>query len=82
MTRNKLKQISPENQLKITELSRPSILSVIAGLLLTLIGVTVLLNPQDSITNMIFLSMFGIGLFILGLSCSLLYQIRKAKIKS
>jgi len=68
--------------LKITELSRPSILSVIAGLLLTLIGVTVLLNPQDSITNMIFLSMFGIGLFILGLSCSLLYQIRKAKIKS
>ena len=82
MTRNKLKQISPENQLKITELSRPSILSVIAGLLLTLIGVTVLLNPQDSITNIIFLSMFGIGLFILGLSCSLLYQIRKAKIKS
>ncbi|PIN82490.1 MAG: hypothetical protein COW26_07445 [Nitrosopumilales archaeon CG15_BIG_FIL_POST_REV_8_21_14_020_33_23] len=68
--------------MKITELSRPSILSVIAGLLLTLIGVTVLLNPQDSITNMIFLSMFGIGLFILGLSCSLLYQIRKAKIKS
>ncbi|PIY88046.1 MAG: hypothetical protein COY74_10340 [Nitrosopumilales archaeon CG_4_10_14_0_8_um_filter_34_8] len=68
--------------MKITELSRPSILSVIVGLLLTLIGVTVLLNPQDSITNMIFLSMFGIGLFILGLSCSLLYQIRKAKIKS
>ncbi|MBS3926518.1 MAG: hypothetical protein KGZ34_07520 [Nitrosarchaeum sp.] len=67
--------------MKITELSRPSILSSIAGLVLTLFGATVLLNPQDNTTNMIFLSMFGIGLFILGLSCSLLYQIRKAKIK-
>ncbi|MCV0411615.1 hypothetical protein [Nitrosarchaeum sp.] len=67
--------------MKITELRHPSILSLIAGLTLTLFGGTVFLNPQDNTTNMIFLSMFGIGLFILGLSCSILYQIRKAKIK-
>lgn len=67
--------------MKINELRRPSILSLIVGLVLTLFGATVLLNPQDNTTNMIFLSMFGIGLFILGLSCSLLYQIRKAKNK-
>lgn len=67
--------------MKITELRRPSILSLIVGLTLTLFGAIVLLNPQDNTTNMIFLSMFGIGLFILGLSCSLLYQIRKAAMK-
>jgi len=67
--------------LKITELRRPSILSLIVGLVLTLFGVTILVNPQDNTTNMIFLSIFGIGLFILGLSGSLLYQIKKAKIK-
>ncbi|MBS3921879.1 MAG: hypothetical protein KGZ37_01855 [Nitrosarchaeum sp.] len=67
--------------MKINELRRPSILSLIAGLALTLFGATILLNPQDDTTNMIFLSMFGIGLFILGLSCSLLYQIRRAKAK-
>jgi len=67
--------------LKITEFRRPSILSLIVGLTLTLFGATILLNPQDNTTNIIFLSMFGIGLFILGLSCSLLYQIRRARIK-
>ncbi|QLH10751.1 hypothetical protein [Nitrosarchaeum sp. AC2] len=67
--------------MKITEFRRPSILSLIIGLTLTLFGATILLNPQDNTTNIIFLSMFGIGLFILGLSCSLLYQIRRARIK-
>jgi len=67
--------------LKITDLRRPSILSLIVGLTLTFFGATILLNPQDDTTNMIFLSVFGIGLFILGLSCSLLYQIRRAKAK-
>ncbi len=38
-----------------------------------------LLNPQDNTTNMIFLSMFGIGLFMSGLGFSLLNQIRKVK---
>ncbi|MFB5609398.1 MAG: hypothetical protein ACE5Q5_04155 [Nitrosarchaeum sp.] len=68
--------------MKITELKRPSILALIIGIVLTVIGVTVFLNHQDSNTDMVFLSMFGIGLFILGLSCSLLYQIRKINVKS
>ncbi|GKS67653.1 hypothetical protein YTPLAS73_12000 [Nitrosarchaeum sp.] len=67
--------------MKITELRRPSILSLIVGIILTLFGVTVLVNPQDNTTNVFLLSIFGIGLFILGLSVSLLYQIKKAKIK-
>jgi len=66
---------------KIIEFKRPSILVLILGLILTLIGFTMLLNPQDNITNMIFLSMFGIGLFMSGLSFSVLYQIRKIKTK-
>ena len=67
--------------MKITELRSPSILSLIVGLVLTLFGVTMLVNSQDNTTNIVFLSMFGIGLFILGLGGSLLYQIKKAKIK-
>ncbi|EGP93796.1 hypothetical protein [Nitrosarchaeum koreense] len=67
--------------MKITEFRHPSILSLMVGLTLTLFGATILLNPQDNTTNIVFLSMFGIGLFILGLSCSLLYQIRRARIK-
>ena len=66
---------------KITEFKRPSILLLILGLVLTLTGFTILLNPQDDITNMIFLSMFGIGLFMSGLGFSVLYQIRKVKTK-
>ena len=66
---------------KITEFKRPSILLLILGLSLTLIGFTMLLNPQDDTTNMIFLSMFGIGLFMSGLGFSVLYQIRKVKTK-
>ena len=66
---------------KITEFRRPSILSLILGLILTLIGFTMLLNPQDNTSNMIFLSMFGIGLFMSGLGFSVLYQIRKVKTK-
>ena len=66
---------------KITEFKRPSILVLILGLILTLIGFTILLNPQDNTTNMIFLSMFGIGLFMSGLGFSVLYQIRKVKTK-
>ncbi|MEK6930144.1 MAG: hypothetical protein AABZ42_05695 [Thermoproteota archaeon] len=65
--------------MKIIELRRPSILLLILGLILTLIGFTMLLNPQDSIINMIFLSMFGIGMFMFGLGFSILYQIRKYK---
>ncbi|MCE9616771.1 MAG: hypothetical protein K8Q88_00175 [Nitrosarchaeum sp.] len=65
--------------MKIIELRRPSILLLILGLILTLIGFTMLLNPQDSIINMIFLSMFGIGMFMFGLGFSILYQIRKLK---
>ena len=66
---------------KITEFKRPSILLLILGIILTLIGFTMLLNPQDNTTNMIFLSMFGIGLFMSGLGFSVLYQIRKVKTK-
>jgi hypothetical protein len=66
---------------KITEFKRPSILLLMLGLSLTLIGFTMLLNPQDDTTNMIFLSMFGIGLFMSGLGFSVLYQIRKLKTK-
>ncbi|HET9009233.1 MAG TPA: hypothetical protein VFN17_03835 [Nitrosarchaeum sp.] len=67
--------------MKIIELRCPSILLLILGIILTLTGFTTLLNPQNEIQNMIFLSMFGIGLFMSGLGFSLLYQIRKAKIK-
>ena len=66
---------------KIIEFKRPSIFVLILGLILTLIGFTMLLNPQDNITNMVFLSMFGIGLFMSGLGFSVLYQIRKVKTK-
>ncbi len=66
---------------KITEFKHPSILLLILGIILTLIGFTMLLNPQDNTTNMIFLSMFGIGLFMSGLGFSVLYQIRKVKTK-
>jgi len=66
---------------KIIEFKRPSILVLILGLILTLIGFTMLLNPQDNTANMIFLSMFGIGLFMSGLGFSVLYQIRKVKTK-
>ena len=66
---------------KITEFKRPSILLLILGIILTLTGFTMLLNPQDDTTNMIFLSMFGIGLFMSGLGFSVLYQIRKVKTK-
>jgi len=66
---------------KITEFKRPSILLLILGIILTLIGFTMLLNPQDNTTNMIFMSMFGIGLFMSGLGFSVLYQIRKVKTK-
>ena len=66
---------------KITEFKRPSILLFILGIILTLIGFTMLLNPQDNTTNMIFMSMFGIGLFMSGLGFSVLYQIRKVKTK-
>jgi len=67
--------------LEIAELSRPSIFVVIFGMLFTIIGFTMLLNHQNNIADMIFLSMFGIGLFMSGLGFSLLYQIRKAKPK-
>lgn len=66
---------------KITEFKRPSILLLILGIILTLIGFTMLFNPQDNTANMIFLSMFGIGLFMSGLGFSVLYQIRKVKTK-
>lgn len=64
---------------KIIEFKRPSIVLLVLGLVSTLIGFTMLLNPQDNTANMIFLSMFGIGLFMSGLSFSVLYQIRKIK---
>ena len=66
---------------KIIEFKCPSILVLILGLILTLIGFTMLLDPQDNTANMIFLSMFGIGLFMSGLGFSVLYQIRKVKTK-
>jgi len=67
--------------LKITELKRPSIVLLVLGIISTLIGFAMLLNPQGDIANIIFLSMFGIGLFIAGLGFSLLHQIRKVKTK-
>ena len=67
---------------KIIEFKRPSIVLLVLGLVSTLIGFTMLLNPQGGTANMIFLSMFGIGLFMSGLSFSVLYQIRKIKTKS
>jgi len=67
--------------LKIDELRRPSILLLILGSILAMTGFTMLLNPQDEIQNIIFLSMFGTGLFMSGLGFSLLYQMRKTKEK-
>lgn len=67
---------------KIIQLKRPSIVLLCLGLIMTLIGITIFLNPQDGTTNIIFLSLFGGGLFISGLSISLLNQIRKHKKKS
>jgi uncharacterized membrane protein HdeD (DUF308 family) len=64
---------------KIVELRRPSILLLVVGIILALIGFAMMLNPQDGTADMIFLSMFGIGLFMSGLGFSLLNQIRKAK---
>ena len=52
------------------------------GFVLALVGITIFWNPQDSITNIIFLSMVGIGLFMLGLGLSILNQIRKTTIRS
>ena len=66
---------------KIIEFKRPSIVLLVLGLVSTLIGFTMLLNPQGDTANMIFLSIFGIGLFMSGLSFSVLYQIRKIKTK-
>ncbi|CAD6520872.1 conserved hypothetical protein [metagenome] len=67
---------------KIMELKRPSVVLLCLGLIMTLIGITIFLNPQDDTTNIIFLGLFGIGLFISGLSISLLNQIRKQKKQS
>ncbi|EGG42379.1 Hypothetical protein Nlim_0560 [Candidatus Nitrosarchaeum limnium SFB1] len=64
---------------KIIELKRPSMVLLCLGLIMTLIGITIFLNPQDDTTNIIFLSLFGGGLFISGLSISILNQIRKQK---
>ena len=66
---------------KIIEFKRPSIVLLVLGLVSTLIGFTMLLYPQGDTANMIFLSIFGIGLFMSGLSFSVLYQIRKIKTK-
>jgi len=64
---------------KIVEFKRPSIFGLILGIILTLIGISIFVNPQDDMTNIVFLSLFGIGLFISGLSFSVLYQIKKIK---
>lgn len=67
---------------KIIELRYLSIFGLVLGMILTLIGITIFLKPQDDNVNMIFLSLFGIGLFISGLSLSILYQIRKVRKES
>jgi len=67
---------------KIIELKRPSMVLLCLGLIMTLIGITIFLNPQDDTTNIIFLSLFGGGVFISGLSISILNQIRKQKKQS
>ena len=64
---------------KIVEFKRPSIFGLILGIILTLIGITIFVNPQENTINIVFLSLFGIGLFISGLSFSVLYQIKKTK---
>ncbi|MCI4433398.1 MAG: hypothetical protein JHC41_07385 [Nitrosopumilus sp.] len=68
--------------MKISEFKKSSILLSIFGFVLTLIGITIFWNPQDTTTNIIFLSMVGIGLFMSGLGLSILNQIRKATIRS
>ncbi|MFM9874930.1 MAG: hypothetical protein ACKVN8_00930 [Nitrosarchaeum sp.] len=65
--------------MNILEIERPSIILLVFGIILSLIGISVIFNPQEDTVNMIFLSLFGIGLFIFGLSFSLLNQIRKVK---
>ncbi|MBA0908787.1 MAG: hypothetical protein ITD33_06820 [Nitrosarchaeum sp.] len=65
--------------MNILEIERPSIILLVFGIILSLIGISVIFNPQEDTVNMIFLSLFGIGLFIFGLSLSLLNQIRKVK---
>jgi len=68
--------------LKIVEFKKSSILLCIIGLVLTLVGITIFWNPHDNVTNIIFLSMIGLGLFMLGLGLSILNQIRKTSIRS
>ncbi|MSV27089.1 MAG: hypothetical protein CK527_04125 [Nitrosarchaeum sp.] len=65
--------------MNILEIERPSIILLVFGIILSLIGISVIFNPQEDTVNVIFLSLFGIGLFIFGLSFSLLNQIRKVK---
>jgi len=68
--------------LKIVEFRKSSILLCIIGFALTLLGITVFWNPHDDVTNIIFLSMIGLGLFMLGLGLSILNQIRKTSARS
>jgi len=67
--------------LKITEIKRPTILSLILGILLTIVGSTIFLRPQGDTINMIFLIIFGLGFFMVGAGFSVLYQIKKVKDK-
>ena len=65
--------------MNILEIDRPSIILLVFGIILSLIGISVIFNPQENTVFMIFLSLFVIGLFIFVLSFSLLNQIRKVK---
>jgi len=65
--------------MEIHNLRRPSIVLLAFGFVFTGISVIGLFNPQNNTIDMIFLSMFGSGLFMLGLGFSILNQIRKIK---
>ena len=62
---------------KITELKIPSLVLLVIGFVLFLIGITIFWYPQNNIINMIFLGLLGTGLFMFGLGLSVLNQIRK-----
>jgi hypothetical protein len=68
--------------MKLFELKRSSVLLIILGSVLTLLGITIFWRPQSDTINMFFLSMMGIGLFMVGLGFSVLNQIRKTKPQS
>jgi hypothetical protein len=63
--------------MEIIQFKNTSILLLIIGTILAFLGITIFINPQNNFIDILFLGLFGIGLFMLGLGLSILNQIRK-----